>query len=98
MKTTEGKKCKYCAVKRQGHIEEFDERKVYASVYSACLNCHIEHTAAEKIAGKVCKEIKTWAKKEKAVNSNEIFKKVTIALKKHDKDVSFMYETHRDIS
>ena len=90
--------CKYCIVKRRGHEEEFDERKVYASCYSACLSTHIKHMEAEKICEKVSKEIKTWAKKKMEVDSSEIFKKVTLCIEKHNKDAAFMYKTHRDIS
>ena len=97
-KFIEGAKCKYCIVKRKGHAEEFDERKVYASCYAACLSSHVPHMEAEKICENVSKEIKTWAKKKKQVDSSEIFQKVTVALKKHNKDAAFMYETHRDIS
>ena len=97
-KIIEGAKCKYCIVKRKGHAEEFDERKVYASCYAACLSSHIEHTVAEKICEKVSKEIKTWARKKKTVDSSAIFNKVIAAMKKHNKDAAFMYETHRDIS
>ena len=98
MKTKEGQICKYCIVKRKGHTEEFDERKVYASCYAACLNTQLKEEVSEKISEKVCKEIKIWTKKKKTVSSDEIFKKVIVAIKKHNKDVAFMYETHRDIS
>jgi len=97
-KIIEGVKCKYCIVKRKGHAEEFDDRKVYASCYAACLSSHIEHIEAEKICEKVSKEIKTWARKRKTVDSSDIFKRVIAAMKKHNKDAAFMYETHRDIS
>ena len=97
-KIIEGAKCKFCIVKRRGHEEEFDDRKVYASCYAACLSSHIEHIEAEKISEKVSKEIKTWARKRKTVDSSDIFKRVIAAMKKHNKDAAFMYETHRDIS
>jgi len=97
-KIVEGAKCKYCIVKRRGHTEEFDEKKVYASCYAACLNTQIVGEESEKIAGKVSKEIKTWATKRKYADSSEIFKRVIAALKKYNKDAAFMYETHRDIS
>ena len=93
-----GKNSKHCIVKRRGHLEEFDERKVYASCYAACLNTQIKEEDSEKICEKVAKEIKTWARKKKTVDSSDIFKKVVSTLKKYHKDVAFMYETHRDIS
>jgi len=40
-------------VKRRGHKEEYDERKVYASAYAACLNVHLGEIEAEEIATKV---------------------------------------------
>ena len=97
-KITEGAKCRYCIVKRKGHAEEFDERKVYASCYAACLSSHIPHMDAEKICEKVAKEVKAWAKKKRSMSSDEIFKRIIVAIKKHNKDAAFMYETHRDIS
>ena len=97
-KTKEGQVCKYCIVKRKGHAEEFDDRKVYASCYAACLSSHVEHKVAEKICEKVAKEVKTWARKRKSADSSDIFKKVIVAMKKHNEDAAFMYETHRDIS
>ena len=94
----EKQKCTYCIVKRKGHMEEFDERKVYASCYAACLSTHIDKVKAEKICEKVSNEIKMWAIKIKKADSSDIFKKVIAALKKHNNDAAFMYETHRDIS
>lgn len=92
------KPCKICIVKRQGHIEEFDERKVYASAYSACLSCHIQKNIAEKIAENVCRDIKRWVDKKPQVRSDTIFRLVIKSLKKYNKDAAFIYETHRDIA
>ena len=85
-------------VKRRGHVHVFDERKVYASCYAACLSSHVEHSEAEKICGKVCKDIKKWIKPKKQVTSSHIFKEVGKLMKKYNKDAAFMYLTHRDIS
>lgn len=85
-------------VKREGHKQEFDERKVYASVYSACLATNTDHIEAEKIANLISREIKHWILKKEIVTSNEIFKKVGEELQALNKDAAFMYKTHRDIS
>ena len=84
-------------VKRRGHIERFDERKVYASCYAACLSAHIPHPKAEKICEKVAVGVKKWAEKKHAVTSHEIFLKTASLIKKHHKEAAFMYATHRDI-
>ena len=98
VKIKENQLCKYCVVKRREHVEEFDERKVYASCYAACLNTQLKPRESEKISEKVSKEIKVWAKTRKSVDSSDIFKKIISAMKKHNKNAAFMYETHRDIS
>ena len=85
-------------VKRKGHTELYDERKVYGSCYFSCRNAHLSEQESEGICKKVSAEITKWAKKQKVVSSNEIFKKLIEELKKHNEDASFLYETHRDIS
>ncbi|MBI2040084.1 hypothetical protein HYT18_03350 [Candidatus Microgenomates bacterium] len=85
-------------VKRKGHKQEFDERKVYASIFAACLSSHIPHEEAESIASLVSREIKKWIADKEEVNSDEIFKKVSEELMVLNKDAAFMYTTHRDIS
>lgn len=85
-------------VKRRGHKEKFDERKIYASCYAACMSCHIDHQEAEKLSEKVTKELKSWIRNKKAVNSHQISMEVTKRLRKYNKHAAYMYETHLDIS
>lgn len=85
-------------VKRNGKKEKFDERKVYATCFAAALNTQLERHQAEKFCEKVCKEMKTWVKKKKIVTSSEVFQQMARSMKKYDKNVAFMYETHRDLS
>lgn len=85
-------------VKRKGHKQRYDNKKVYASVYAACLACHYKDIKAEKIAGSVTKQIDKWIKDKKAVTSNQIFMTAIVYLAREDKDAAFMYETHMDIS
>ena len=85
-------------VKRHGHRERFDERKVYASCYAAFLSCHLSHEQSEKLCEKVAKEVTAWIKGKKEVNSSQIFQEVVRVMKKYHKDAAFMYETHRDVA
>ena len=88
---------KECIIKRKGHKEVYDERKVYASIYSAALNCHYDEKKSEKIAERAAKKITPWIKKsKKCIDSNEIRRQVLHNLK--DKDVALMYKTHLDLS
>ncbi|MBI3103974.1 hypothetical protein HYZ05_03460 [Candidatus Daviesbacteria bacterium] len=85
-------------VKRKGHKEIFDERKVYASVLAACLSAHVHKEQAEINANMVTKAVKEWLDEKMDITSDQIFKKVSEELKKLHKDAAFMYTTHRDIS
>ena len=85
-------------VKRKGHKQKFDERKVYASVYAACLSAHVDKEEAEATANLVAREIKKWLGSRKEVTSNEIFKQTGEELSHLNKDAALMYTTHRDIS
>ncbi len=85
-------------VKRRGHKEQFDERKVYASVYAACLASHTSQEEAEATANLVSREVKRWLDKRQDITSDQIFKKAGEELKHLNKDAAFMYKTHRDIS
>lgn len=85
-------------VKRRGHKQQFDERKVYASIYAACITSHVIREEAENIASLVTREIKKWLGDKEAVTSDQIFKQVGVELDHLNKEASFMYTTHRDIS
>lgn len=85
-------------VKRQGHSEVYDEMKAYGSCFFACKNAHLSDNEAEAISENVVTKLSKWIKERKVVSSNEIFRFMMNELKKHNEDVSFLYETHRDIS
>tara|TARA_Y100000310_G_scaffold295145_1_gene326208 strand:+ start:1266 stop:1562 length:297 start_codon:yes stop_codon:yes gene_type:complete len=88
------KKCKNCIVKRKGHSEEFDERKVYASVYSACASTHYDEYDCEFTADSVTETIKKHIQSKKAISSITLRKKIEAELKKKDKELAFYYEQH----
>lgn len=85
-------------VKRKGHQQNFDERKLYASVFAACLSAHVDTEEAEHIAGLVTREVKRWITNKAEITSDQIFEEACKELGHLSKEASFMYETHRDIS
>ena len=85
-------------VKRHGRKERFDERKAYASCFYAARSCHLSERESEKIAGACMKHVRTWCEKKKEVTSQQVFDFVDRILAKHNKEVAFMYRTHRDVS
>ncbi len=82
-------------VKRKGHTQPYDEKKVYASCYAAALNCHYSEEAAEKIADKTTKKINAWMKKKKSISSHDIRTKIEESI--DDNDVVLMYRHHLDL-
>ncbi|HLC61348.1 MAG TPA: ATP cone domain-containing protein [Candidatus Nanoarchaeia archaeon] len=92
------KKINLQIVKRKGHSEFYDEKKVYGSCFFACRNAHLNEIEAEIICEKVTSAVTKWIKKRNVVSSNEIFRFTVNSLKNYNEDVSFLYETHRDLS
>lgn len=85
-------------VKRHGHKEPFDERKLYASVYAACLTSRMLHEEAESIANLVTREVIKWVVDKDEVTSSEVSEQAGKELEHLNKEAAFMYKTHRDIS
>ena len=85
-------------VKRKGHKEKFDERKLYGSIYAACIVSHMDEKICETVANFVSKKVKGELKSKKTINSQAISRMVVKHLKRKSKDAAFIYETHRDIS
>ena len=97
-KSKKDRKSQILIVKRKGHTEPYDERKVYASCYFACRNAHLGEKESEKICEKVCVAVTRNVSKKNFVTSDQIFRILVEELKKHEEDAAFLYETHRDIS
>lgn len=85
-------------VKRRGHLEKFDERKIYASAYAACLSAHVPPRDAEVIASKACVAICRWVQIHTMITAHMLYEQLVRELRKHNKNAAFMYETHTDLS
>jgi transcriptional regulator NrdR family protein len=85
-------------VKRNGYSEEFDERKIYGSVFSACMTLRMTDEEGELIADTVTKEVTSLFADLKSLTGKEIHKAVTESLRKYNPDAAYMYDTHKDIA
>lgn len=85
-------------VKRKGHKERFDERKVYASIFAACMSLRMSDGEAELVSQKVTDEVVSEFKDVHEVSAHSIHEFVSNSLKNYNKDVAYMYDTHKDIS
>lgn len=84
-------------VKRGKHTEAYDERKLYASIYAACLSVREHPGSAEVIAERVVKEFGAWLDKKHEVTSNDIRRTAHDILQTINPDAAHMYLHHRVI-
>lgn len=80
-----------------GHSEPYDERKLYASIYAACLSLRTPAGEAELTASKVCQDIEPWLQSKTEVTSNDIRHQAANHLRIYNPDAAYMYERHHEI-
>ena len=85
-------------VKRAGHSEDFDERKLYASVYSSLVALRHTDQEAELVAEKVVAYVKNWLGKKEEVTSQDLLHKAANILISYNEDAAYLYQHHRSIS
>lgn len=85
---------------RRGDKEEFDQRKLYASIYHPAREAEYSEQEAEDLAEEVVDEFMDWFDEhdDNVLTSKEIREKVMELLEERDEDVAFLYETHLDIN
>lgn len=85
-------------VKRAGHAESYDVRKLYASIYSACMAVRGKQQTAETIADNVCKQFEEWLGTKHEVTSKDILHKASSILVQFNEDAAWIYKHHRNVS
>lgn len=84
-------------VKRVGHLEAYDERKLYASIFSACQAVRETDGTAELIAERVVNDVNNWLEPKHEVTSNDIRTQASSALKAYSPNAAYIYAHHRII-
>lgn len=84
-------------VKRRQHTEPYDPKKLYASVYAACLSVREHPGSAELIAAHVAKDVGDWLEKKHEVTSNDIRRQAHESLQVINPDAAHIYLHHRVI-
>jgi len=84
-------------VKRAGHTEKYDERKLYASVYSASLAVRVPDTTAELVADKVTADVNRWLEKKHEVTSDDLRRKVSEFLDFYNHDAAYIFKHQRNL-
>lgn len=87
-------------VNKDSQKEEFDEGKLWNSIYYPARESHYPEKAAVELADNVKHRVAEWARNHEHgfVTTEEIREKVIEELEYEDEDVSFMYEKHLDIN
>ena len=84
-------------VKRRGKSENFEEGKLFNSIFSACRECELDERESKIIANMTVESVKKHFSNTSEINSTEIFGAVIEYLAKEHEAVAFMYQTHRDM-
>lgn len=82
-------------VKREGHTEPYEARKLYASIYAACLSVREPVGSAELVASQVVKDVEHWLTHKHEVTSNDIRSTAAKFLHGYHPDAGYMYLHHR---
>lgn len=84
-------------VKRAGHSEKYDNRKLYASIYAAALAVREPTGSAELIAREVVQQVESWLENKHEVTSNDIRLQAARHLEAINPDAAIQYKHHRII-
>ncbi len=87
-------------VNRDGQKEEFDEGKLWNSLYYPAREAHHGEEEAVEIADRVKKRLVSWIQdhEDSFVTTEEIREKTIEELENEDEDIAFMYDSHLDLS
>ncbi|HSE29197.1 MAG TPA: hypothetical protein VLA77_01265 [Candidatus Saccharimonadales bacterium] len=80
-----------------GVNEPYDERKLYASIYSSCLTVSSHSGEAEVTADRVCRDIEPWLAPKHEITSKDIRHEAAKYLKLYNPDAAYIYLHHRII-
>lgn len=82
-------------VKRGRHAQAYDERKLYASIYAACLSVRVPAGTAELVSAQAVGAVNNWLTPKHEVTANDIRRVAHKYLKVLNQDAAYMYLHHR---
>ena len=86
-------------VKRRGKrpLEQFDPKKLHASVYATCLSVRSPEGHADDTARHVCNLVVSWADNKSEITSTDIRKQTAKALENIHPDAAYIYKHHKQM-
>ena len=85
-------------IKRNDNDEKFNEKKLYASVYTSLIACHTTEKEAELISEEVTKLIRRWVANKSHVSSHDLRLETAKHLRDYNHLASYVYTHHRVLS
>ncbi|HEU5187406.1 MAG TPA: hypothetical protein VFT87_02790 [Candidatus Saccharimonadales bacterium] len=80
-----------------GLSEPFDERKLFTSIYAACLSVGKYAGEAEVTAERICHDLAPWLHTKLEVTSADVRTQAAKFLQRYNPDAAYMYSRHRII-
>jgi transcriptional regulator NrdR family protein len=85
-------------VKRNGRNQDFDVKKLYASVFAACIAVKVLDEQAELIAENVSNNVVEELSDRESIRSSELSEIIYKHLENFEKDAAFLYFSHRNVA
>ncbi len=85
-------------VKRNGRDQEFDVKKLYASVFAACIAVRVQDEQAELIAQNVSDNIVAELESQESIKSVNLSELIYKHLGNYNQDAAFLYFSHRNVA
>lgn len=87
-------------INKDGAKEEFEDGKLYDSVYYPAREAELPEEDASELGDKVLYEIKAWISEheDNVFSSKEVREKVVSILERESDDTCFLYKTHLDLN
>jgi len=87
-------------VNKDGQKEEFEDDKLFNSVYYPGREDELSEKEATDLADKVVYEVKAWISEhpDNVHTSEEVRKKIMDILERENEDVALLYRTHLDLN
>lgn len=80
-----------------GVSEPFDERKLFTSIFTACLSVSKHAGEAEITAERICRDLTPWLKTKVEVTSTDVRLQAAKFLNQYNPDAAYVYAHHRII-
>lgn len=85
-------------IKRRGHTEAYDSKKLYASIYASSLSVGVSVGEAELIADRVCLDVEKSLEHKHEVTAHDIREMAYKHLRVYHPDAAYMYHKHRELA